>query len=432
MSFNYRSVGVNIEATPRVTLDGDIILDLSVESSTRGGDVNISGQNLPSFGSRKVTTRMRLRDGESNLLAGLLRDDERKSLTGFPGAIHVPILKQLFSSNDNTVTQTDIVMLMTPHIIRTQGLTEKDFKPIYIGTAANPSLGGGPPPLIAPTGDTSANAPALQPAAAGGAQQALPPGAAGVGRPTEPAPPTQQPAPAMPRGGIQPVPQLPAAPPMGAQPPTSAAPPGAQPQPVAPPAGAQAPAAAPQPGLQPQPAAPASGAQPQPAAPPPGAQAPPPGAGQAATAPATATAPPTGTASAQVAVTPPGTQFSVGGGPYTVPISITNVNRVTTVSLSLTFNPAAVRVRSVQEGSFMRQGGSQVAFAQQVDPATGRIDITLSRTGDTVGATGSGVLASLIFDAVAPGAVTFAPSGVASGPGGAIGLQFSPATVTVK
>ena len=69
-SFTYRSVGVNVAVTPRVTYDGDIILDLEVESSTKGSDVNIAGQNLPSFGSRKVTTRMRLRDGESNLLAG--------------------------------------------------------------------------------------------------------------------------------------------------------------------------------------------------------------------------------------------------------------------------------------------------------------------------------------------------------------------------
>ena len=47
--------------------------------------MNIAGQNLPSFGSRKVTTRLRLREGESNLLAGLLREDERRALRGFPG-----------------------------------------------------------------------------------------------------------------------------------------------------------------------------------------------------------------------------------------------------------------------------------------------------------------------------------------------------------
>ena len=90
-SYQYKDVGVNIEMTPRVTLEGDILLDMLIDSSSRGNDVNIGGINIPSFGQRKVTTRLRLRDGESNLLAGLLREDERKSLSGFPGAIHVPV-----------------------------------------------------------------------------------------------------------------------------------------------------------------------------------------------------------------------------------------------------------------------------------------------------------------------------------------------------
>ncbi|RPJ71990.1 MAG: hypothetical protein EHM24_10600, partial [Acidobacteria bacterium] len=226
-SFQYRPVGVIVEVTPRVTYDNDIILELTVESSTKGSDVNIAGQNLPAFGSRKVSTTMRLRDGESNLLAGLLRDDERKSLSGFPGAIHVPILKQLFSSNDSQIQQTDIVMLMTPHIIRTQGLSERDFRPIYIGTASSPSLGGGPPPLIAPAGDTSATAPAMQPAGAGvvpplptpaqpAGQPVVPPAAPVPGAAAPPAPPqpVPVPAPVAPAGA----PTTPPAPPAGAQP----------------------------------------------------------------------------------------------------------------------------------------------------------------------------------------------------------------------
>ena len=87
-------------------------------------DVNIGGVNIPSFGNAKVTTRLRLRDGESNLLAGLLQEDERQAFSGFPGAIHVPVLKQLFSSNDEQIDQTDIVMLLTPHIVRTHEITE--------------------------------------------------------------------------------------------------------------------------------------------------------------------------------------------------------------------------------------------------------------------------------------------------------------------
>ncbi len=191
-SFTYKQVGVNVAVTPRVTYDGDIILDLEVESSTKGSDVNIGGQNLPAFGSRKVTTRMRLRDGESNLLAGLLRDDERKSLTGFPGGIHVPLIKQLFSANDEQISQTDIVMLLTPHIIRTQALTERNLQEIYIGTAQNPVLGGTPPMIGQPTEpDKVEAAPRARAAVAPpittqpyGTQGAAFVGGAPVGRPT--------------------------------------------------------------------------------------------------------------------------------------------------------------------------------------------------------------------------------------------------------
>ncbi|MBE3132575.1 MAG: hypothetical protein IMZ55_03820 [Acidobacteria bacterium] len=132
-------------------------------------------------------------------------------------------------------------------------------------------------------------------------------------------------------------------------------------------------------------------------------------------------------------MTSPSAELAVGGGPYTVVISMSGASRLSTVSLSMTFNANAVRVRAVQEGSFMRQGNQQVAFGHQVDSAAGRIDVTLTRTGDTVGASGAGSLAAVIFDAIAAGAVTFNLNGVATAPGGApIALQVTPVTVTVK
>jgi hypothetical protein len=151
-----------------------------------------------------------------------------------------------------------------------------------------------------------------------------------------------------------------------------------------------------------------------------------------APAPATPPEPAAQATLAQVVVTPPSGEFRVGGGPYTVPITVTNATRVSTLSLTLTFDPAVLRVRGVQEGSFMRQGGVNVAFAQQVDSASGRVDITLSRAGDVVGATGAGLLAAVVFEAIAPGSTAFTPSGVASGPAGAIPLDFVPAMVTVR
>ncbi len=210
-SFNYRPVGVNIAMTPRVTYEGEIILDLTVESSNLGPSISVAGQDVPSFGSRKVKTKLRLREGESNLLAGLLRDDQRKSLTGFPGVLHVPVLRSLFGSTTDTINQTDIVMLLTPHIVRTHQLTAEDLAPIYIGTQQNVGLSG-PPPLIAPVPneEPAAAAPAGTAPAPAGIPGAPPPGPARPPAAAAPGvPPTSQPVPP----GTSPVPAFPPPPP---------------------------------------------------------------------------------------------------------------------------------------------------------------------------------------------------------------------------
>ena len=148
-SFEYRAVGVNLLMTPRVTYDNEIILDLEVENSTLGPNIDVAGQQLPTFGTRRVITTLRLRDGESNLLAGLLREEDRRSLRGFPGLLHLPIIRHLFSANDESISSTDIVMLLTPRIVRTHELTQEDVNPIFIGTQQNIGISGAPP-LIAP------------------------------------------------------------------------------------------------------------------------------------------------------------------------------------------------------------------------------------------------------------------------------------------
>jgi hypothetical protein len=148
---------------------------------------------------------------------------------------------------------------------------------------------------------------------------------------------------------------------------------------------------------------------------------------------ATAVQPPTtspGLGQAQIIISPSPT-MRVGGGPYTVPISVTNALGLSTISLTLVYDPAKLRVRSVQQGSFLRTGGIDVVFTNQVNG--GRVDITLARAGDATGASGTGLLAAVLFDAIAPGAVTLTTSGAATGPGGAaMGLQFQPVTVTVQ
>lgn len=406
VSFSYRQIGVNVEMTPRVTYEGDIILEITVENSSRGPSADIgNGQTGPSFFSRKVQTKLRLRDGESNLLAGLLREDERLSLTGFPSIMRLPVIRQLFSSNAKAVRQTDIVMLLTPRIVRTHELRASDLSPIYIGTQSNMTLGG-PPAVIG--GDTAASAPAAPAAPA-------PPITPGVA----PSPLTTQPA------GTQP----PAAPflPPGTQRPV--VPPGSSPIPgMVMPAAAPPPAAAPSSVVSPQPEPDPPPVVPAPAVPAPAAPAPPAAAPLAAAA---AAAPPVQTA-ARITLSPP-SEMRMGSGPYTVPISIAGASRLSTLTISITYNPALIRVRSVQEGTFMRQGGVAPAFSSQVDEKSGRVDIVITRPGDQTGASTAGLLAALLVEPVTAGTGSLSITGSASVPGGGSApLQYLPAGITVR
>jgi hypothetical protein len=123
--------------------------------------------------------------------------------------------------------------------------------------------------------------------------------------------------------------------------------------------------------------------------------------------------------------------FRVGGGPYTIPLSVTDASRLSAVTLTLIYDPTKLRVRTVQEGSFMRAGGAAVSFNQQVN--NNRIDITVIRSADATGASGTGLLAAILFDAIAPGSATLSLSGTATGPGGTpMGLRFSPVTITIQ
>jgi general secretion pathway protein D len=93
---------------------------------------------LPTFGNRSVNTVLRLGDGETSLLAGLISDEERTSLNGTPGLSNVPILGRIFSANRKEVKESDIVLMMTPRIIRRADVTLQDLLPHAID-----GVGGG-------------------------------------------------------------------------------------------------------------------------------------------------------------------------------------------------------------------------------------------------------------------------------------------------
>jgi general secretion pathway protein D len=129
-SFTYRNVGVNIDITPRTHHNDDVSLAVRIEVSNLSG-TGYSG--LPTFGTRSITTTIRLRDGETNLLAGLIRDNERTIHKGIPGLSDLPVIGKLFASNERESQQSDIVLMLTPRIIRVLDLNEDDLRPFLAG-----------------------------------------------------------------------------------------------------------------------------------------------------------------------------------------------------------------------------------------------------------------------------------------------------------
>lgn len=137
-SFTYRNVGVNIDITPRTHHDDDVSLAVKIEVSSLSG-TGYSG--LPTFGTRSITTTIRLRDGETNLLAGLIRDNERTILRGIPGLSDIPVLGKLFASNERETQQTDVVLMLTPRIIRVLDISEDDLRPFLAGRSSTGGVG---------------------------------------------------------------------------------------------------------------------------------------------------------------------------------------------------------------------------------------------------------------------------------------------------
>ncbi len=129
-SYTYENIGVNIDITPRTHHNDEVSLTLKVEVSSISGT---GYADLPTFGSRSVNSVIRLRDGETSVLAGLIRDDERTTMEAVPGLSDLPIVGRLFARNKNERTETDIIITLTPHIVRVLDLTEADLRPFRVG-----------------------------------------------------------------------------------------------------------------------------------------------------------------------------------------------------------------------------------------------------------------------------------------------------------
>jgi len=141
-SFDYEDVGIDIKITPRIHYEGEVTLEMEVNVKSVGGT---GVADIPIISTREIKNIIRLKDGETNLLAGLLKDEERLSARGIIGLKSIPVLGGLFSSTEKTVQQWDVLMTITPYIIRSIPLTEDDLKPLWVNLGTPSVSSGGSP-----------------------------------------------------------------------------------------------------------------------------------------------------------------------------------------------------------------------------------------------------------------------------------------------
>jgi general secretion pathway protein D len=136
-SFQYQDVGVNLDVTPRVHPDGEVSLKLSVEVSSVATFQNIGGINQPVFNTRKIEHEIRLRNGEVNVLGGLIKHSTTKSVSGFPGLARIPFLRYFFSGEQVQSEDQELLIVLTPRIVRMPNITPDNLRPLYTGTETN-------------------------------------------------------------------------------------------------------------------------------------------------------------------------------------------------------------------------------------------------------------------------------------------------------
>jgi len=361
--FTYQNVGINIDLEPRVHHNKEITLKLKVELSNLAGSVSAGGGvSQPIIGTREIETQIRLKDGETNLLAGLIREEERSSLSSVPGLGQIPVLKHLFGTNETERKETDIVLTLTPHIIRVPDITQADMEPLWIGTDQDIGLRG-----------VSRTSPFGAPFESDGSEEQE--GEPGEGQPDQGAGPT---------GAPQAGPLAVAA---GGTPTT--------------PGQGAAPSGPPQAGRQ---GSTTSGGE----------------GGGSAPSPETPPQP------ADVTFNPPNILAKVGDN-MTIQVQISQGARVGSVPFHVAYDPNILQfLPPGTEGGFLKSDGASTIYNAQAS-TTNEVFVALARVGVPTGASGSGVLCTLQFQAKGQGTttLTFAQASVLDPQGQPLPANFS-------
>ena len=178
--FQYLDVGVNVDVTPRIHPDREISMKVNVVVSSVTGTASIGGISQPIISQRSIEHDIRLKDGEVNILGGLVERTDTDTINGIPGLSKIPLLRYFTSSNDVEHQENEVLIVLIPHIVRLPSITAENLRSIASGTDTNAEvrlaeevLAPAPPkPAAAPPGQPSPLPAVPGPASAPAAQNA--------------------------------------------------------------------------------------------------------------------------------------------------------------------------------------------------------------------------------------------------------------------
>jgi len=371
--FSFQDVGVKLEIQPQVHNDNEVTMHLDLDVSQVLDRINVGGVSEPEIADNKVTSDIRLREGEVSLIGGIIQDTSTKSLAGIPGLARIPLLGRLFSNEDLEKNKTELVIALIPHIVRGPEITASNLRGVSSGSSTQVKVSFDTSklpeqPALPEDGQAAATAPA-------GNSSPLPVG-------TLPA--------------TAPVPAL-------ATPPATA-PPATAPPATAPPTGRV------QLGV-------------------PGVSVP----LMAGPGPGMPGGPPSPGGSARVALQP-ATSTAALNSSVTMTIYAENVVNMADVTAQLQYDPKILRVTNIVAGDLPGRNMAPLELSKTVQDDAGRADMRVNRgpAGGTI--SGSGSLFSVVFQTVGRGNTSVALSslGIRNSTGPVAVTSATPVAVNVQ
>ncbi len=370
--FQYLDVGVNIEITPTVHFDRDVTLKMKIEVTAQAGSTTISGVTEPIIAQKSTEEVVRLREGEANILSGILNQQDQVSWSGIPGLSSIPILKYLFGSKDHTVTNDEVVFLMVPHIVRGNDVSPTNLRPIDTGVGPNIELRrivaegpGANSPAQVQSVETHSIAPALTAAGPVPGQTAV---TAAPGAMAQMNAAANNPVAAIPPPNLTVIPPNPTTSTLPATVPTPTATPGSGP----------------------------------------------PGAG-----------------TVRLMLNSPGPVKN--GATFQIPVVISGGADVTAVPLQMQYDPAKMSLVNVGPGDFLSRDGQSVAETHR-DDGPGNISLNISRPRGATGVSGAGVVCVLTFQAKDLGdtSLSITRAGATTSSGQALTVQATQTSINIQ